>query len=276
MTEQRINDAANYIGTHITDLPSVLIILGSGLGDYADSFTDAVRIPYADIPGFPEPTTPGHAAQLIVGRKFDTMIAVMQGRYHCYEGHTPQETVIPVRALIKLGVQTMLITNAAGGVNEYFTPGDLMVITDHINLAGFNPLIGRNMDAFGPRFSDMTYAYHKPLRELLLRGGEELKISLKQGVYCLWSGPSFETSAEIVMSRTIGADAVGMSSVPEVIAANHAGVRCAGISCITNLAAGMLDQPLTHEEVLETGRLAADKTKRLIDYFISNLPQSNG
>ncbi len=271
MTEQRINEAAAYIKERISGSPSLLIILGSGLGDYADSFEDAARIPYTEIPGFPEPTTPGHAAQLIVGKKFNRTIAVMQGRYHCYEGHTPQETVIPVRALIKLGIETMLITNAAGGVNEYFTPGDLMVITDHINLAGFNPLVGRNMDAFGPRFADMTYAYHKPLRDILLRGGEKLKINLKQGVYCLWSGPSFETPAEIVMSRAIGADAVGMSSVPEVIAANHAGIKCAGISCITNLAAGMLDQPLTHDEVLETGSMAADKTKRLIDYFISHL-----
>lgn len=270
MTKQRIDDAVGFLAEKIKTKPSVLIILGSGLGAYADSMTQAVKVNYHDISGFPIPTTPGHAGQLVFGEKYGKQVAVMQGRYHCYEGYSPQEVVIPVCALIKLGIKTMLITNAAGGVNESFSQGDLMVITDHINLAGFNPLTGPNMEDMGPRFSDMTYAYDKRLREVLLRAGADLNIELRQGVYCLWSGPSFETPAEIRMSRILGADAVGMSTVPEIIAANHAGVRCAGISCITNMAAGMLDQPLSHEEVLLTGQTVNDKTMRLIDYFIAH------
>jgi len=270
MTKQRIIQATDYLADKII-APELLIILGSGLGDYADTLTDAVKIPYSDIPGFPKSTVPGHAGQLVVGKKHGKTVAVMQGRFHCYEGYSPQEVVIPIRAMIKLGCKVMLATNAAGGVNENFNPGDLMVITDHINLAGFNPLMGENHDDLGPRFSDMSYAYDKQLKQVLINGGSELKLNLQQGVYCLWSGPSFETPAEIVYSRVIGASAVGMSTVPEVIAANHGGMRCAGISCITNMAAGMLDQPLNHEEVLETGKLVADKTKQLIDYFVSNI-----
>jgi len=270
MTKQRIEQAVSYLEQKIDFNPELLVILGSGLGGYADDMSEAVRISYEDIPGFPKPTTPGHAGQLVFGKKQNKSIVIMQGRFHCYEGYAPQEVVIPIRALIKLGIKTMLITNAAGGVNEFFTPGDLMVITDHINLAGMNPLMGKNFDGFGPRFSDMTYAYDKDLRNILFKGGTELKIDLKKGVYCMWSGPSFETPAEIRMSRTIGADAVGMSTVPEVIAANHAGIKCAGISCITNMAAGMLDQPLSHEEVLETGKMVNEKTIRLINYFVKN------
>ena len=208
---------------------------------------------------------------MVVGEKHGKTVAVMQGRFHCYEGYSPQEVVIPVRTMIKLGCQMMLATNAAGGVDEQFKPGDLMLITDHINLAGFNPLMGPNHDDLGPRFSDMTYAYDKQLRQRLTDGASRLGIRLQQGVYCLWSGPSFETPAEIRFSRIIGASAVGMSTVPEVIAAVHGGMRCAGISCITNLAAGMLDQPLNHDEVLETGKLAADKTKALIDDFVAHV-----
>jgi len=271
MTKKRIEDAVVFLKEKIEIVPELLIILGSGLGDYAESFEDAEKISYLDIPGFPKPTVPGHAGNLVFGKKHEKSIAVMQGRFHCYEGYTPEETVIPIRVLIKLGIKRMLITNAAGGVNEGFSPGDLMVITDHINLAGFNPLRGKNHDDLGPRFSDMTYAYDKNLRNTLFDGGKKLGIDLKQGVYCLWTGPSFETPAEIVMSRVIGADAVGMSTVPEVIAANHAGIKCAGISCITNMAAGMLDQPLNHEEVLETGERVKGKTKELIDYFVSNI-----
>ncbi len=269
MTKTRIEQAVAYLADKI-QTPDLLIILGSGLGDYADTFSGAVKIAYADIPGFPKSTVPGHAGQLVVGEKHGKTVAVMQGRFHCYEGYTPQEVVIPVRTMIKLGCKMMLATNAAGGVNAKFKPGDLMVITDHINLAGFNPLVGQNHDDLGPRFSDMTYAYDKPLRQVLINSASQLKINIQQGVYCLWSGPSFETPAEIVFSRTIGASAVGMSTVPEVIAANHGGMRCAGLSCITNMAAGMLDQPLNHEEVLETGKLAAEKTKELIDYFVAH------
>ncbi|MEX1307407.1 MAG: purine-nucleoside phosphorylase, partial [Eubacteriales bacterium] len=252
MTKKRIEQAVEYLKDRIK-APELLIILGSGLGDYAETFSDAEKIPYSDIPGFPKSTVPGHAGRLVVGEKHGKIVAVMQGRFHCYEGYSPQEVVIPIRVMIKLGCKIMLATNAAGGVNERFHPGDLMLITDHINLAGFNPLMGENHDDLGPRFSDMSYAYDKQLRQLLIDSASKRNIRLQQGVYCLWSGPSFETPAEIVYSRTIGASAVGMSTVPEVIAANHGGMRCAGISFITNLAAGMLDQPLNHEEVLETG-----------------------
>lgn len=267
MTKARIESALSYLKNKIK-APELLIILGSGLGDYADTFADAVKIPYSDIPGFPKSTVPGHAGQLVAGEKHGKTVAVMQGRFHCYEGYSPQEVVIPVRTMIKLGCKILLVTNAAGGINAQFQPGDLMLITDHINLAGFNPLAGENHDDLGPRFSDMTYAYDRKLRQLLLDGASRLGLPLQQGVYCLWSGPSFETPAEIRFSRTIGASAVGMSTVPEVIAAVHGGMRCAGLSCITNLAAGMLDQPLNHAEVLETGKTAAEKTKALIDDFV--------
>jgi purine-nucleoside phosphorylase len=271
MTKQRIEEAYNFLISNTSDSPELLIILGSGLGDYAESLEDINKISYLDVPGFPKPTVVGHEGNLVFGKKHGKNIVVMQGRFHCYEGYSPAETVIPIRTMIKLGIKSMMITNAAGGVNESFNPGDLMVITDHINLAGFNPLIGKNDDEMGPRFCDMSYAYNKDLGKILFEGAEKLKIKLQQGVYCLWTGPSFETPAEIVMSRVIGADAVGMSTVPEVIAANHAGIRCAGISCITNMAAGMLDQPLNHEEVLETGKRVSEKTKLLIDYFVSKI-----
>ena len=270
MTKQRIEKAVDYLKEKIK-APELLIILGSGLGDYAETFSDSVAIPYADIPGFPVSTVPGHAGRLVVGEKHGKIVAVMQGRFHCYEGYTPQEVVIPIRTMIKLGCKTMLATNAAGGVNESFSPGDLMAITDHINLAMFNPLMGENHDDLGQRFPDMSYAYDRQLKQLLIDCAARLDIRLQQGVYCLWSGPSFETPAEIRFSCVIGASAVGMSTVPEVTAAVHGGMRCAGISCITNMAAGMLDQPLNHEEVLETGLKVAEKTKMLIDAFVENL-----
>jgi purine-nucleoside phosphorylase len=271
MTKDRIASAYEYLKKINVLTPELLIVLGSGLGDYADSFDEKTVIPYTDIPGFPKPTVVGHQGNLVFGKKFGKNIVVMQGRFHCYEGYTPQEVVIPLRALIKLGIKQALFTNASGGVNHDFKPGDLMVITDHLNLPNYNPLTGKNLDDFGLRFPDMTFAYNKDMSKVLLNGAKSLNIDIRSGVYCLWSGPSFETPAEIKMSRVLGADAVGMSTVPEVIAAHHAGIKCAGLSCITNLAAGMLDVQLTHEEVLECGKNSSEVTKQLLDYFVSNV-----
>jgi purine-nucleoside phosphorylase len=197
----------------------------------------------------------------------------MQGRFHCYEGYGADETVIPLRALIKMGVKKLLITNAAGGVNLDFSPGDIMIIEDHINLTFLNPLAGANLNEFGPRFPDMTYAYDKKLIAALKDAARDNGISVRTGVYAMMKGPSFETPSEIKAMRTLGADAVGMSSVPEVIAAAHAGVSSAAMSCITNMAAGILDQPLSHEEVMETGKIAADNIKKLIDGFLKNISE---
>ena len=212
----------------------------------------------------------GHAGQLIFGEKNGVNVVCMQGRFHCYEGYSAEETVIPLRTLIKLGVRNLLITNAAGGINTGFQPGDIMIIEDHINFTFLNPLIGENMRDFGPRFPDMTYAYDKKLVSALEKSADVSGIAVKKGVYAMMKGPSFETPAEIKALRTLGADAVGMSSVPEIIAAAHAGVASCALSCITNMAAGIIDQPLTHDEVMETGRLAAENIKVLIDGFIEH------
>ena len=271
MTQDRISDAYDYLKGRISFKPGLCIVLGSGLGEYADSISNVTTVPYQDIPGFPMPTVPGHAGKLIFGIKYGVGIACMSGRFHCYEGYTAEETVIPLRTLIKLGVSKLLITNAAGGINTAFKTGDIMIIKDHINLTFLNPLVGPNMNDFGPRFPDMTYAYNKNLNRLLKEAADESDIPVRSGVYAMMKGPSFETPAEIRALRLLGADAVGMSSVPEVIAAAHAGVPSAALSCITNMAAGILDQPLTHEEVMETGRIAAGNIKAIIDGFIKRL-----
>ena len=269
MTLDRINVAYNFMKRRIAQKPDVCIVLGSGLGSYADTIDDADAIDYQDIPGFPVSTVLGHAGRLVFGKKHGVSIVCMQGRFHCYEGYTAGETVIPLRALIKLGIKTLLITNAAGGINTSYKPGDIMIIKDHINFTFLNPLTGANMDDFGPRFPDMTYAYDKQLVSALLAAADENDIAVKTGIYAMMKGPSFETPAEINALRMLGADAVGMSSVPEIIAAAHAGVRSCAMSCITNMAAGILDKPLTHEEVMETGAVAADNIKTIIDGFIS-------
>lgn len=268
MTVERIYSAYNSLKQRTSSTPEVCVVLGSGLGGYADTVAGAEIIPYKDIPGFPVSTVPGHAGQLVFGQKYGVNIVCMQGRFHCYEGYTPEETVIPLRALIKLGVKKLLITNAAGGINTSFKPGDIMIIEDHINFTFLNPLAGPNIDEFGPRFPDMSYAYDKKLIGALKDAAKENGIDVKTGVYAMMKGPSFETPAEIRALRILGADAVGMSSVPEITAAAHAGVSSAAMSCITNMAAGILDQPLSHEEVMETGKIAADNIKKLIDGFI--------
>ena len=248
--------------------PRVGIILGSGLGGFADSFEDKVVIPYADLPHFPTSSVPGHAGRLVLGRVGGVDVVAMQGRVHFYEGFVPAQVAFPARVLCALGIGGLVVTNAAGGIHLDFAPGDLMAITDHINLAGWNALTGHNDDRLGPRFPDMSTAYSPKLRALLLDIASRQGVNLRQGVYAIVSGPSYETPAEIRMLRTLGADAVGMSTVPEVIAAAHMGVPVAGISCITNLAAGIGHQPLSHEEVAETANRVKDVFSRLLAEFL--------
>src|SRR5271163_1037601 len=233
--------------------PQIGLVLGSGLGSFADDLTDAVRIPYGDIPGFPRSTAVGHAGQLVIGKSGDVPVAVMQGRVHLYEGYSAAEVAFPTRVLARSGVRALILTNAAGGINVEYGQGALVILRDHINLQGQNPLTGANDERFGPRFPDMTYTYTKRYREIALEEAKKLPIPPREGVYAALAGPSYETPAEIRYLRTIGADLVGMSTVPETIAARHMGIRVLGISCVTNMAAGILDQVLDHKEVLETG-----------------------
>lgn len=249
-----IQEAASFIRSRIREIPRTALVLGSGLGSLADELQDPVAVPYGEIPHFPAATAPGHAGRLLAGRLEGTPVLMMQGRFHRYEGHEPSRIVFPVRVLKCLGVARLLLTNASGGVQPRFQPGDFMLMTDHLNLSGCNPLVGPNDEAIGPRFFDLSRAYDPALRDLARRAAGELGIQLHEGVYAWFSGPSFETPAEVRMARLLGADAVGMSTVPEVIAAVHCGLRVLGISCITNLAAGILDQPVTAEEVFETSR----------------------
>ena len=248
----KIQESANFIESKSEVKPSIGLILGSGLGVLADEIQNPVKIKYNEIPNFPVSTVEGHEGCLVLGELEGKMVVAMQGRFHYYEGYTQQEITFPVRVMKLLGVSKLVVTNACGAVNTDFNPGDLMVITDHINLSGANPLIGRNLDEFGPRFPDMSEAYNKDLRNKVLEAGKDLGLNLKQGVYVMLSGPTYETPAEIRMVGILGGDTVGMSTVPEVIIANHSGIKTVGISCITNMAAGILDQPLSHDEVMET------------------------
>jgi len=248
----RAEDAAKYILKKTKLRPKIALVLGSGLGAFADEFGDAVKIPYAKIPHFPQSTAIGHAGQLVIGKVEGVEVAGMQGRVHLYEGYSIKDVVFPVRVFARMGVKAVILTNAAGGIKKEFTQGRLVVITDHINLQGANPLTGPNDENFGLRFPDMSAAYDKKFRELALAEGRLHGINLGEGVYAALAGPSYETPAEIRYLRSIGADLVGMSTVPEVIVARHSGMRVLGISCVTNAAAGILDQPLNQEEVLET------------------------
>ena len=231
------------------------VVLGSGLGAFADELGDRTEIPYAAIPGWPCSTAIGHAGKLVFGKLGALEVAVMAGRVHLYEGYTPAQVTFGVRVLGSLGVRSIVLTNAAGGINLALERGGLVLISDHINLQGSNPLVGPNDDALGPRFPDMSEAYSRSLRALAHEVGSELGIRLAEGVYAAVLGPSYETPAEIRYLRTIGADLVGMSTVPEVIVANHMGMRVLGISCVTNMAAGILPQKISHAEVLETGEM---------------------
>ena len=247
------------------------LILGSGLGGYAEGLENARSLSYAQLPGFPVSGVPGHAGRFVVGDRFGRRVIVMQGRFHFYEGYPAPLLALGVRVMRRLGVETLLLTNAAGGVNLSYRPGTLMVIRDHINFAGVNPLIGQNDDSFGPRFPDQSRVYDPGLRAALRETAEAEGVPLAEGMYIMFSGPSFETPAEIRMARALGADAVGMSTVPEAIAAVHCGMRVLGISLITNMAAGILDQPLTHEEVQETANLASKQFTRLVDAAIQHV-----
>lgn len=249
----RVEKAAKFVLEQTALRPRIGLVLGSGLGKFAEELLDPTRIPYARVPHFPTSTAIGHASQLVIGILGSSPVAVMQGRVHPYEGYSPQEVTFPIRVLAKMGVGAVILTNAAGGINLQYKQGQLVIIRDHINLQGANPLVGLNDDLLGPRFPDMTEAYYKPYRQIAREEGARLGLDCPEGVYAALLGPSYETPAEIRFLRTIGADLVGMSTVPEVIVARQMGIKVLAMSCVTNMAAGVLDQPLSHKEVLETG-----------------------
>ncbi|MFU1794769.1 purine-nucleoside phosphorylase [Paenibacillus azoreducens] len=266
-----IQEAAAYIQGKTQLKPEVGLILGSGLGILADLIQDGISIPYHDIPHFPVSTVEGHDGELLLGNIEGRAVVMMKGRFHMYEGYGPEVTAFPVRVMKELGVTSLLVTNAAGGVNTSYEPGDLMLISDHLNLTGKNPLIGPNDSALGVRFPDMSEAYSRRLRKLFKDLAAEKGISVQEGVYAGMLGPTYETPAEIKMLRTLGADAVGMSTVSETIVARHAGLEVLGISCISNMAAGILDQPLSHDEVMETTERVREKFLSLVLAVIPNM-----
>jgi purine-nucleoside phosphorylase len=249
----RAQSAAHFLLSQSSLRPKVGLVLGSGLGGFADELSNPCRIPYTNIPFFPRSTAVGHAGQMVIGASAGIPVAVMQGRVHLYEGYSAHEVALPIRVFAEMEVASVILTNAAGGINLEYKQGALVVLTDHINLQGHNPLVGPNDDRFGPRFPDMTQAYCKSYREMALQAAKKLNKTLYQGVYAALLGPNYETPAEIRYLRAIGADLVGMSTVLEVIAARHLGLKVLAISCVTNMAAGILDQVIRHEEVLETG-----------------------
>jgi purine-nucleoside phosphorylase len=250
---ERAEKAARMIRARANAEVSVAIVLGSGLGAFADDLTHAVAIPYEEIPGFARSTVEGHAGKLVIGKAGDVTVAAMQGRFHFYEGYSLEDVTFPIRVLKLLGVRTLVLTNAAGALNVEFAPGSLMVISDHINLLGANPLTGPNDDRFGPRFPDLTLVYAAELQNMVIEEARAMGMEMRRGIYAALSGPSYETPAEIHMVRTLGADAVGMSTVPEAIVARHMDMRVIGISCITNLAAGVSNRPIDHNQVMAIG-----------------------
>jgi purine-nucleoside phosphorylase len=264
---QKIDEAAQAI-ERACGKAEIAVVLGSGLGEYAEALTDAKSMDYHDIPHFPVSTVPGHKGRWYTGTLHGKRVCMMQGRFHAYEGYDLNDVTLPVRVMQKLGISKLIVTNAAGGVNLAFRAGDLMVITDFINLSGKNPLTGPNLDVFGPRFPDMSRALDRDLQALALATAAKMGISLQRGVYAWLNGPTFETPAEIRMTRTLGADAVGMSTVPEIIVARHGGMRVLGISCITNMAAGVMDEPLNHAEVMAMGNRVKDTFRNLLDGVI--------
>jgi purine-nucleoside phosphorylase len=271
MNLYEITQSVDFIKNKIAFEPKIGIVLGSGLNHMAEEIKDAVYIDYKEIPYFVASTAPGHKGRFVVGTLEGKAVICMQGRLHYYEGHTMKDVTYPIRVMKMLGIKNLLLTNASGGINRSFNVGDLMLIDDHINFLGTNPLIGKNIEEFGPRFCDMTYAYTPELKEIAFEASAETGIELKRGTYIATTGPSFETPAEIRMYRTLGADAVGMSTVPEVIVASHAKLNVLAISLITNMAAGILDQPLTEEEVLEIGSLKGKDLQRLVRSIIKKL-----
>jgi purine-nucleoside phosphorylase len=267
----QVKEAADSVRDRIRDVPSVAIVLGSGLGDFASTPEQAVSIPYEQLPNWPASRVIGHEGRLVVGRVKGKVIAALAGRCHAYEGHSQLTVTFAVRAMGLLGVKTLILTNAAGGINTAFKAGALMVIDDHINLSGANPLVGPNDDRFGPRFPDMSEVYSKRVRGIADDAARKLGVPLAHGVYVALMGPSYETPAEIRYLRTIGADAVGMSTAAEAIAARHMGMEVLGISCITNMAAGVLPEPLNHQEVMETARRVRDRFVALLEGVVAGL-----
>ena len=267
----KIKLASDYILKNSKYKPEIGLILGSGLGSLADSIENPEFYPYEELPNFPVSTVEGHEGRLVIGMLNGKCVVAMQGRFHYYEGYNFNEVTFPVRVMKFLGIKTLIVTNACGSVNENYKAGDLMIITDHINFSGSNPLIGKNLDEMGPRFPDLSNAYDKNLVNKAKEIANNLSIDIKTGVYMMFTGPSYETPAEIRMARVIGADAVGMSTVPEVIVAAHCGIKVLGISCLTNMAAGILDQPLSHEEVMETSTKVKSTFTTLMNKVIEEI-----
>lgn len=267
----KINEARDYILKKVDFVPEIALILGSGLGDMAEKAEDKIAIEYKEIPNFPVSTVQGHKGRLVFGSMKGRKVVFMQGRFHYYEGYKMEEVVFPVWVFNALGVKKLIVTNAAGGVNTSFSPGDLMIIRDHINYTNNNPLIGPNIEAFGPRFPDMSAAYSKELINVVKTSAASNGINIQEGTYIYLTGPSYETPAEIRAFRILGADAVGMSTVPEVVASNHCGIKTVGISCITNMAAGILNQPLNHREVMETAEKVKENFSKLIKSVVESI-----
>lgn len=267
----RAEQAARLIRGHTKLKPQIALVLGSGLGGFADELEEAVAIPYAEIPGFATSTAEGHAGRLVIGKVDDVPVIAMQGRVHYYEGYSLEEVTFPIRAFKLLGVKRLILTNAAGGIDIELNQGALMVISDHLNLMSANPLRGPNDERFGPRFPDMSEAYSRELQELTIAEARAMGIEIRRGIYAALAGPSYETPAEIHMMRGLGADAVGMSTVPETIVARHMGIEVLGISCITNMAAGISDEPINHAEVMETGKRVRAIFTKLLRGIISKM-----
>jgi purine-nucleoside phosphorylase len=270
---QLADAAAQFILTRTPLRPKIGLVLGSGLGAFADSLTEATRVPYADIPTFPRSTALGHAGQMVLGHSGDVPVATMQGRAHLYEGYSAQEVTFPMRVFGRMGIRAVILTNAAGGINLSYSQGALVLIRDHINLQGTNPLVGANDDRFGVRFPDMTHAYARDYRQMAREEAGKLGIALEEGVYAGLLGPSYETPAEIEYLRRVGADLVGMSTVAEVIAARHMEMKVLAVSCVTNMAAGILDQPLSHAEVMETGERVKTTFQALLRAVLPRVAQ---
>lgn len=268
---ERVEHAARIIRARFDEDVRTGIVLGSGLGAFADDLGDAVSVPYEEIPGFARPTVEGHAGRLVLGHVNGSAVAVLQGRFHFYEGYSRDEVTFPMRVFGLLGVKAVVLTNAAGGINIGFDQGSLMIISDHLNLMSTNPLLGPNDERFGARFPDMSEVYSREFQEIAVEEARALGLELRRGVYAAMSGPSYETPAEVRMLRTLGADAVGMSTVPEAIVARQMGMRVLGLSCITNMAAGVVDQPINHEEVMETGAQVRDIFRNLLRGIIPRL-----
>lgn len=268
---KKIQVSSDYILKKSNYSPQIGLILGSGLGSLVDLIDNAEFFPYGELPNFPVSTVEGHAGRLVIGTLKGKTVVAMEGRFHYYEGYNMEEVTFPIRVMKLLGVKTIIVTNAAGAVNTGFKSGDLMLIKDHINVSGINPLIGKNLDSFGTRFPDMSNAYDKDLRKIVQNIATSLNLNIKQGIYAMMTGPTYETPAEVRMVRSIGADAVGMSTVPEVIVANHCGLKVIGISCLTNMAAGILDKPLNHNEVIETSNRVKNDFMSLMSSLIEAL-----